>query len=446
MVLNYPPRWVKIHSERGYYRIDPVFEYADGVKRPFHWDDPKFRGQLTAAQRAIMAHARQFELEHGYTIPCSLQVVGPNKEMLKSSCSVVPSQRELPPLNYTIAANVATHLFVAVARLRGIDLSVPATHMKSKRKNPEQMQPNKPGRNSPPGIYHASLYAAQGRKLFTRKGDYTHFETLLAASLKRTGTEILLYCWLPQSIHLTLRTHDVQPDRFLQGLISSYVRWLHADTHESGPQLNTKPWKVPVHTDRLLLAMTNFVHHLPMRFKANTDLDSYPHSSHQVYLGRKQAPWLTTDQVWQALGAQNDAQAAYARLMAEPATPLDDPSCKHMFDAPASRKPPDQDLTIDTIVNGILDLLNVHREDLFSESRHRAVTAARAAIAWYARELKVASLAETARYLRRSTSSLSHLIAHHRSVSPELFKLDFSAGILPTGNALKRDPNPTDQS
>src|SRR6185312_229020 len=40
---NYPAQWVRHYSESGYYRIDPVFRYADERLVPFFWSDPEFR-------------------------------------------------------------------------------------------------------------------------------------------------------------------------------------------------------------------------------------------------------------------------------------------------------------------------------------------------------------------------------------------------------------------
>lgn len=467
MVLNYPKRWVQIFSKREYHLIDPVFTYAAHVFRPFHWDDPQFRAQLTAAQRAIMAHARQFEIDHGYTIPCCLPVLRGSQEVtLMSSCSLVPYQRGLPPVNYMAATAIAGDLFVAVARLQGIKLSAPAmpTHLRAAAKvtdaRPSPERSIIPARIDPPGLYSISLHAAMGRKLFTSEDDYTHFEKQLAATLERTGAEVLAYCWLPRSIDFILRTRDVPPARILQGLMSAYIRWLHAHSRESGPQLTTQHTKFQVNADSFLLMLVRNIHYRPVDSGFTRDYDSYPHSSHQAYLGRKQIPWLTMDRVWRALGSLNDAEAVYDDLMSDMSTWTDVPYFKSILvkdarpvdqdalptDLLPNRAQPDPHLTIDTIVTAVLTLLKVAREDLFSKSRRRSVTLARTLIAWHVQELGIATLAQVARHLGRTPSSISHLIAHHRPLRPELFKPDVLIDVLPLPESLESHSKPPGSS
>lgn len=465
MVLNYPRRWVRIFSERQYHLIDPVFTYANLTLLPFHWDDPRFRAQLTASQRSIMAHARQFGIEHGYTIPYCLPVLrGSRAEPLMGSCSLVPARQDLPRINYVAASRIACHLFVAVARLQGIKFPPlsPRKNLRASLEAPDE-QPLRsrlrvPAGAEPPGIYHISLHAAMGRKLFTGDDDYARFETQLATTLKRTGAGVLAYCWLPQSIHFMLQTHDVPSGRILQSLMSAYVRRLHAHTHESGPQLDTRHWKMRVDPERTLLPLLRYIHQLPLAFGVTSALDSYPHSSHQAYLGRKKVAWLISDQVWRALGAQQDAQAAYASLMAEPPTwanvqslmlagvsdarvQSNDTFLTSLF---RNRPPANHGMTLDTIVTAVLTLLQVRREELFSKSKRHRVALARAVIAWHAQDRGIATLAQVARHLGRARPTISNLLARHPPLAPELFRRDSLDPILKPLEPLKKPVRPKD--
>ena len=66
-----------------------------------------------------------------------------------------------------------------------------------------------------------------------------------------------------------------------------------------------------------------------------------------------------------------------------------------------------------------------------SNSRQREVTLARALIAWYATERRVATLSEVARYLRRDPSTLSVAVSRYRLCRPELFKLTALHDVVP---------------
>jgi hypothetical protein len=75
--------------------------------------------------------------------------------------------------------------------------------------------------------------------------------------------------------------------------------------------------------------------------------------------------------------------------------------------------------------------LGVDREHVLSNSRQREVTLARALIAWYATERRVATLSEVARYLRRDPSTLSVAVSRYRLCRPELFKLTALHDVVP---------------
>jgi hypothetical protein len=88
-------------------------------------------------------------------------------------------------------------------------------------------------------------------------------------------------------------------------------------------------------------------------------------------------------------------------------------------------------LTLEQIIQTVTCRLGVDREHVLSNSRQREVTLARALIAWYATERRVATLSEVARYLRRDPSTLSVAVSRYRLCRPELFKLTALHDVVP---------------
>ncbi len=105
---TYPQDWVRTFSENGYYRIDPVFRYADERMIPFSWDDVEFRASLTNAQRGILLEAQRHGIVHGYTVP----IRPPGAQM--ASCSVVPDSGAIEPGAHQALFSMAWLMFDAM--------------------------------------------------------------------------------------------------------------------------------------------------------------------------------------------------------------------------------------------------------------------------------------------------------------------------------------------
>jgi LuxR family quorum-sensing system transcriptional regulator CciR len=114
MVLNYPRPWVEAYSNLQLHRIDPVFHCADRTRLPFFWDAPEFRKSISEEQSRMLTLARNFGVEHGYTIP----IHGPDHALrTPSSCSVIPDSRSLNESHYFAVQLIAYYAFDRAARL-----------------------------------------------------------------------------------------------------------------------------------------------------------------------------------------------------------------------------------------------------------------------------------------------------------------------------------------
>jgi hypothetical protein len=87
--------------------------------------------------------------------------------------------------------------------------------------------------------------------------------------------------------------------------------------------------------------------------------------------------------------------------------------------------------SLDEIVAHVAQVNDVSHAHLLSRSRQHKLVLARAQIAWYATERRVASLGEVARYLRHSASALTRAVTRHQLRKPELFTLRAFAPLLP---------------
>lgn len=282
------------------------------------------------------------------------------------------------------------------------------------------------------------------RPIFSQPQDYQLFERLLATALHRTGTRLHAYCWTPAAIHLALQIDSVPVGRFMQGITSRYARGIHERAAESGHFFRQRYEAALIDPDTYLLELIRYIHHVPVRDGLSKDPASYPFTSHLAYLGRGHVPWLTTLAALRLLNG-GDRRSAYAEFMSQAPSQAEralfERGSKHdtcivagrafLESLPLRLRTHRCKLTLDQIVRTVTSRLGVDREYVLSNSRRRDVTLARALIAWYATERRVATLSEVARYLRRDPSTLSVAVSRYRVCRPELFRLTELHDLVP---------------
>jgi REP-associated tyrosine transposase len=296
----------------------------------------------------------------------------------------------------------------------------------------------------PGGTYYVVQRGSTTRPIFSQHQDYQLFERLLATALRRTGSRLHAYCWTPDAIHLALQIDSVSVGRFMQGITSRYARSIHERAAESGHFFRQRYKAILIDPNTYLLKLVRYIHHLPVLEALSSDPGTYPFTSHSAYLGRTETPWLTTRTALRMMNGC-DQNSEYAESMSVAASQEDrtlfEHGSKHDTRIVASREFLENlprhlrvyrsKLTLEQIIQTVTCRLGVDREHVLSNSRQREVTLARALIAWYATERRIATLSEVARYLRRDPSTLSVAVSRYRLCRPELFKLTALHDVVP---------------
>jgi putative transposase len=296
----------------------------------------------------------------------------------------------------------------------------------------------------PGGTYYVVQRGSSTRPIFAQQQDYQLFERLLATALRRTGSRLHAYCWTPDAIHLALQIDSVSVGRFMQGITSRYARSIHERGAESGHFFRQRYRAILIDPDAYLLRLVRYIHHIPVMDALSSDPGSYAFTSHVAYLGRSEMPWLTTRTALRLLNGC-DQNSEYAELMSamppQEDRALFEHGSKHdarivagaefLENLPRHLRVYRSKLTLEQIIQTVTCRLGVDREHVLSNSRQREVTLARALIAWYATERRVATLSEVARHLRRDPSTLSVAVSRYRLCRPELFKLTALHDVVP---------------
>jgi putative transposase len=296
----------------------------------------------------------------------------------------------------------------------------------------------------PGGTYYVVQRGSTTRPIFSQHQDYQLFERLLATALRRTGARLHAYCWTPDAIHIALQIDSVSVGRFMQGITSRYARSIHERAAESGHFFRQRYKAILIDPDAYLLKLVRYIHHLPVIEGLSGDPGAYAFTSHGSYLGANDTPWLTTRTALRMMNGC-DQNSEYAEFMSQSPLPEECEQFEHgskhdarivaspefLENLPRHLRVYRSKLTLEQIIQTVTCRLGVDREHVLSNSRQREVTLARALIAWYATERRVATLSEVARYLRRDPSTLSVAVSRYRLCRPELFKLTALHDVVP---------------
>lgn len=290
----------------------------------------------------------------------------------------------------------------------------------------------------PGGTYYVLQRGGFHRPIFSHCDDYSLFERLLTAALRRADARVHAYCWMPDEIHLVLQINEVAVGRIMQSLTGRYARAMQKRLGESGHFFQQRYRALLIDPAAYLLPLVRYLHDLPVEGGLCLTAEEYSHSSHAAYTHAYAIPWLTTRTVFRLLKEQGPAHD-YAELMASRPTMEE----RHLFthggehDArlvgqpeflstlPRCARPYRTRASLEDVIQTVTCRMGVDRARVLSNSRERELTLARALIGWYATERRVATLSEVARRLSRDLSTLSKAISRYRRSRPELFQLAY---------------------
>ena len=83
----------------------------------------------------------------------------------------------------------------------------------------------------PNAIYHVMARGNGKQAIFHIEDDYRRMTDGLKKTVGRTGWEVLAYVWMPNHIHLFLRTPKPNLSKGMQYLLSGYANW-YAKRHQ----------------------------------------------------------------------------------------------------------------------------------------------------------------------------------------------------------------------
>ena len=143
------------------------------------------------------------------------------------------------------------------------------------------------------GTFYALRRTQPPHLIFVEPRDYEDFEAFLAEALERTGTKLLGYCWMPDTIHLALNTHLTPLAEVMRRVTRYCSQRICRRTGAKARYMDSLPMRLPepeIHLQMLL----RYIHCIPVITGVANTPDEYPYTSHRTYARKPQGPQIHT--------------------------------------------------------------------------------------------------------------------------------------------------------
>lgn len=153
--------------------------------------------------------------------------------------------------------------------------------------------PRGPRLDAPHGLYHVMARGIEGRPLFCHADDHADFLARLSRLTQASRSPLYAWALLSNHFHLLLRRGAVPLSALMRRLLTGYAVAFNRRHCRTGHLLQNRFKSILVEEERYLLELVRYIHLNPLRAGMVTtpaELERYPWTGHRVLLGRVQLP------------------------------------------------------------------------------------------------------------------------------------------------------------
>jgi putative transposase len=161
----------------------------------------------------------------------------------------------------------------------------------------------------PGAFYHVLARGNNRQKIFKDEEDYRVYIQRLKRYHERYKFILYAYVLMPNHIHLLIQTGIFPLSKVMQGLQQSYTYYFHRKYQTVGHLFQGRYKAILCERDAYLLELVRYIHLNPVRAGLVNNPDSYPWSSHLVYLGYLDQPYVENDLVLEMLSDDESEQS-----------------------------------------------------------------------------------------------------------------------------------------
>ena len=240
--------------------------------------------------------------------------------------------------------------------------------------------------------HHVTQRGARKQKTFFSSHDYKMYLELLRQARENAGVEVWAYCLMPNHYHLLLHTPDGNISRCMRHINGVYTQRYNRIQKTDGPLYRGRYKAILIDVDAFLLNVSRYIHRNPIEARIVRRAERYPWSSYSAYIGKSKAPlWLTMEdtlgmigqrcrqQRYQAFveaGIDEETAAFYQKKKQAPILGRESFIARKTKTIAENKEQPEsrrrvKDITLDTIVAGVVQVFQIQPEEIFHTPRGR---------------------------------------------------------------------------
>jgi REP element-mobilizing transposase RayT len=284
----------------------------------------------------------------------------------------------------------------------------------------------------PGALYHAILRGNHRQPTFLEPTHYQYFNWLVRQVVEDCALRLHAYCWMPNHVHFAVQVGETRLGTAMLRIASRYARHVQRDIPTTGHFFEERHRAILVNETRYLLELVRYIHLNPVRAGLVRHPAEWRWSSHAVYMGRRQEPWVTTAPTLRLFAERKaGARRAFEEFVLagvgqEPPAALREGEKESTGEASGEssqtgdgflleRARARDDGGFEGLIERVCSRHGVPATELSSRSRAPALCQARVEIAREALRLGLATLSEVARRFKRSPSTLSECARRRRN-------------------------------
>jgi REP element-mobilizing transposase RayT len=291
----------------------------------------------------------------------------------------------------------------------------------------------------PGALYHVIVRGNERKEIFRDDSDRREYLRRLAHYREKFGFRLLAYCLMGNHAHLAVEIGKFPLSQIMAGLQSAYTQYFNRRHRRVGHLFQGRYKAFVVEKDIYALALIRYIHENPVKARLALRPEEYRWSSDRDYRRGQGPEWLDVSTILAMLGSRRPAAIrGYRRLMREEVEEPyeeavswgqlvkgDEAFAGRILEAAGETPVTRPGLTVETVSRLVASLEGIALERLRGTSRARRESRSRIIAAWVGREAGRISLACTARYFFRDTSTLAKGVArleHEIAEDPSLRK------------------------
>ncbi len=165
-------------------------------------------------------------------------------------------------------------------------------------------------------MVHVTTRGNRGSPIFLRPEDYRAFLDDLRHLCDRHRCRTHAYCLMTNHLHLLVQVGERPLSALMHALLHRHARRVNRLYYGTGHVFGDRFWSRACTSEADVLTTVRYIHANPVQAGLVARPEAYPWSSHRIYLGDEDAPWVATS-ILEFLSADRErARAAYALWMA----------------------------------------------------------------------------------------------------------------------------------